>query len=66
LVRVHDARFLTVPTSGVILELKFTDRIPPWMADAMRACDLRRRSFSKYCTSVDALTGRRSAAQLET
>jgi VTC domain len=53
--RMHDARYATVPSGGVILELKFTDRCPPWMVDAVHACELRRRSFSKYCKSVDAL-----------
>ncbi|MBL8756720.1 MAG: polyphosphate polymerase domain-containing protein [Planctomycetes bacterium] len=65
-VRVHDPDYRTVPTHGVVLELKFTDRMPPWMADAIRALDLRRRSFSKYCTSVDALNDRPTAARLQT
>ncbi|HEX6811134.1 MAG TPA: polyphosphate polymerase domain-containing protein [Planctomycetota bacterium] len=55
-VRVHDARYATVPAGGVVLELKFTDRCPPWMLDSVRACELHRCSFSKYCRSVDALT----------
>jgi len=55
IVRVRDSRYETLQPRGVVLELKFTDRCPPWMADAVRACELRRRSFSKYCTSVDAL-----------
>lgn len=61
-VRINDAGYRTVPTTGVILELKFTDRCPPWMLATMRACDLRRRSFSKYCHSVDALTHSRTVA----
>lgn len=59
---IHDGRFQTVPIGGVILELKFTDRCPAWMLAAMRSCELRRRSFSKYCTGIDALSERRTAA----
>ncbi len=62
IVRVNDPGFVTVPTSGVILELKFTDRCPPWMVETMRVCDLRRRSFSKYCNALDALAARRTAS----
>ncbi|MFY9344015.1 MAG: polyphosphate polymerase domain-containing protein [Planctomycetota bacterium] len=61
-VRIHDPAFRTVHTGGVVLEMKFTDRCPPWMLETMRICDLRRRSFSKYCNSVDALGSRRTAA----
>ena len=46
--------YIAVPTGGVILELKFTDRTPPWMAATIRKLELQRRSFSKYCSSVDA------------
>ncbi|MCA8976277.1 MAG: polyphosphate polymerase domain-containing protein [Planctomycetes bacterium] len=51
-------RFETVPVRGVILELKFTDRYPRWMAAVVRGCELRRGSFSKYCRSADALADR--------
>ena len=47
-------RYIAVPTGGVILELKFTNRAPPWMTATIRKLELRRRSFSKYCTSIDA------------
>jgi hypothetical protein len=63
--RMHDPDYRTVPTHGVILELKFTDRMPPWMVDAIRAHDLQRRSFSKYCTSVDALNDRPTGVRLQ-
>jgi hypothetical protein len=46
--------YLSVPAGGVILELKFTDRAPPWMSATIRKLELHRRSFSKYCTSIDA------------
>lgn len=47
--------FVAVPNDRVILELKFTDRMPPWMAAAIRDRELLRLSYSKYCTSLDAL-----------
>jgi hypothetical protein len=53
-VRHHDPCYIAVPTGGVILELKFTDRSPPWMAATIRKLELQRRSFSKYCSSIDA------------
>jgi len=40
---------------GVVLELKFTDRFPPWMRDLTRTFDLQRRSVAKYCHCVDAM-----------
>ena len=53
-VQHRDPCYIAVPTGGVILELKFTDRTPPWMAATIRKLELQRRSFSKYCSSVDA------------
>lgn len=47
--------FRTTPMPGVILELKFTDRMPPWMHGVIAANELRRVSCSKYCSSLDAL-----------
>lgn len=54
-VRVVDGHYESLPPQGIVLELKFTDRCPHWMLDAVRACELRRTSFSKYCKSVDAM-----------
>jgi len=51
----HSGRFEPLPLHRVIVELKFTDLCPPWMLDAVRACELRRDSFSKYCRSAEAL-----------
>lgn len=62
IVRLHGAGFVTVPTQGVVLELKFIDRLPLWMVEAIRVGELRRRSFSKYCTSLDALVDQGIAA----
>lgn len=41
-----------------VLELKFGDSAPQWMADLSRDLDLWRVGFSKYCTGVDKLYGR--------
>lgn len=43
--------------SGVILELKFTDRFPNWMGELVRAFDLQRVSIPKYVKCVDAISG---------
>jgi hypothetical protein len=37
---------------GVILEIKFTDRYPEWLARLVRQFNLRARSISKYASSL--------------
>lgn len=54
-VRVHDDRYERLAQRGIVLELKFTDRCPPWLLAAVRCEELQRTSFSKYCTSLDCL-----------
>jgi hypothetical protein len=39
----------------VILELKFTDRFPPWMQEMAEAFNLERRSVPKYNMCIAAL-----------
>ena len=39
----------------VLLELKFTDRYPQWMAPLAASLNLHRTSFAKYCCCLDAL-----------
>lgn len=56
-VRMHDPAFVTVPAGGVVLELKFSDRCPPWMLATIRDLELTRRSFSKYATCLEAISG---------
>jgi len=59
----HDpARCLHVPEKQrraelprVLLELKFTDRYPQWMAPLAASLNLHRISFAKYCCCLDAL-----------
>ena len=52
-VQHEDPCYIRVPVDGVILELKFTDQSPPWMSQSIRTLELQRRSFSKYCKSID-------------
>ncbi|MCA9638116.1 MAG: polyphosphate polymerase domain-containing protein [Myxococcales bacterium] len=40
--------------SMIVLELKFTSAVPIWLVDLVERFDLRRRSFSKYGTSIRA------------
>ena len=51
-----DARYRPVPLPGVVLELKFTERMPHWMHAAIVANDLRRVSCSKYCRALAAIS----------
>ncbi len=37
-----------VSLDGVILEFKFTDRFPTWMAQIARTFNLQKRSVAKY------------------
>ncbi len=39
-----------------VLELKFDELMPRWMAQLMRDFDLRSHSYSKYCHGIDAWT----------
>ncbi|MBL9080032.1 MAG: polyphosphate polymerase domain-containing protein [Planctomycetes bacterium] len=41
----------------VVLELKFTDRLPRWLATTVQACELQRGSCSKYRLAIDTLRG---------
>jgi hypothetical protein len=43
---------------GTVLEIKFTDRYPGWVAELIRAFDLQRQSVAKYVLSVDSLFAR--------
>lgn len=44
-----------VHMSGVLLEIKFTDCFPQWVAEMVRQFELRRIPFSKYGLSVTSL-----------
>lgn len=43
------------PPDRVILEVKFTDQMPPWLTPLLRRFDLQRSSIAKYIACVDAL-----------
>jgi hypothetical protein len=44
-----------LPHSGVVLELKCTRLIPPWMNDLVSQFQLKRRGFSKYSYCLEAI-----------
>jgi len=41
--------------NGVVLELKFTDRVPTWMTDLVRQYQLSKISIPKYCLCIDRM-----------
>jgi len=43
------------PVGGVVLEIKFTDHFPRWVADMVRHFGVERRSMAKYVACVLAL-----------
>lgn len=47
--------------SGLVLELKFAQQAPRWMADLVQRFGIRNRGFSKYSTSVEWKQGRYGA-----
>lgn len=47
---------------GVILELKFTDRMPMWMLEMIRIFNLERSSLPKYVECVETIMNRRFRA----
>jgi hypothetical protein len=61
-VRMQGPAFSVVEGSLVIVELKFDDRCPSWLAAAVQTHGLRRRSYSKYSMSMAATSRRGSAA----
>lgn len=50
---VDDPVAMGLPYSGSVLELKFANHPPFWMAELVRRFGLRRRGFSKYSSSVN-------------
>ncbi len=59
-------RWVTTPVAGSILELKFTERYPEWIADLVHAFGLRQQPVPKYVLSVDhmLMEGREAALNL--
>ena len=51
----ESGRWITTPVNGSILELKFTDRYPPWFGDLVHVFGLRQQPVPKYVLSVDHL-----------
>lgn len=48
----------------VILELKFTERMPTWLIEMVRGFDLKSSGAAKYCDSVEAIGPMRVARRL--
>ena len=59
-------RWVTTPIAGSILELKFTERYPEWIANLVRTFGLKQQPVPKYVLSVDHLLmeGREAALTL--
>ena len=54
----RNQHWVTPRVEGVVLELKFTDRFPHWMRDAVRLFNLERCSMAKYVHCVQSLEPR--------
>lgn len=54
----------TIDVPGLILELKFTDRLPRWTRDVIERFDLVPVSIPKYCLAVNAAFGPAAAGGL--
>jgi SPX domain protein involved in polyphosphate accumulation len=61
-VRMGGTGFRSADVRDVIVELKFDNRCPAWMQQLVERFELRRTSFSKYCTGIDCTLGRRLTA----
>jgi VTC domain-containing protein len=59
-------RWVTTPVDGVILEIKFTEMFPAWVADMVRAFGLVQQPVPKYVLCLDhmLLAGRESVLSL--
>lgn len=59
-------RWVTTPVTGSILELKFTELYPEWIADLVHTFGLKQQPVPKYVMSVDhmLLEGRESALNM--
>jgi hypothetical protein len=59
-------RWVATPVDGTILEIKFTERFPSWVADVVRTFGLKQQPVPKYVWSVDhvLMAGRESVLAL--
>lgn len=44
--------WVPTPLGGTVLEIKFTERFPPWVGEMIKRFDLRRCSVAKYVLSM--------------
>jgi hypothetical protein len=58
----EQGRWVSTPLDGVIVEIKFTERYPGWVADLVRVFGLKQQPVPKYVWSLDhVLMGEREA-----
>ena len=55
-VAIDDPIAMRGPESFAILELKFEERAPGWMARMVKALELPRLAFSKYARAIESMT----------
>jgi len=62
----RDGKWTTTPMTGVILEIKFTERFPWWVQEVVHQFGLNQRAVPKYVMSIDHMLmgGRESALSL--
>jgi hypothetical protein len=58
------AVWVDTPLSGIIVEIKFTERFPWWVREFIRRFELRQLSVPKYILSVECALRRRSTADV--
>jgi hypothetical protein len=51
-VNLNSSGWQRFPTSGVILEIKFTSRFPAWLNRMVKCFELQQQSFSKYTNCI--------------
>lgn len=56
--------WVDTPVSGIIVEIKFTERYPWWVKEFIRRFELRQRSVPKYILSVELALRRRLCANV--
>lgn len=55
--------WVDTPASGLIVEIKFTERYPAWLAGFIRHFELRQRSVPKYNLSIELALRRRMTSK---
>ena len=56
--------WIDTPVSGIIIEIKFTERFPWWVKEFIRGFELRQQSVPKYILSVEHALRRRVTSEV--